>query len=165
MKILGVDPGSTRIGYGIIEDTAGLSCRGYGVLEIAPGDKAAQVAELTARFRALVAEVKPDAAGLEKLYFSKNQKTALRVAESRGVIHALLVESGVPVYECSPAEAKIAATNSGSADKAAVSRMVGRVLRLRRGARYDDATDALAIALATLNHYAYTRSVGRGRTN
>ncbi len=162
MKILGIDPGATRIGYGVIEEADGLRCVGYGVIEIAAASKELQVRELVKRFRALIATARPDAAGLEKLYFSKNQKTALRVAEARGLIHALLVEARVPTYECSPAEAKLAATNYAAADKQAVGRMVSRMLKLGDGSRSDDATDALAIALATLNHYAYTRNVGGG---
>lgn len=153
MRILGIDPGSARIGYGLIECTPEgnrLRALSWGVLEVSPKDTAERMRELADRMASLIAECAPDHVGIEKLFFAKNKKTALAVAEARGVIMAALGRAAVPLVELGPAEIKIAVTNYGLADKQTVAAMVRRILRLEGPTGYDDASDALAAALATV---------------
>ena len=87
MKILGIDPGSTRIGYGLIEKSGGeLKFLKDGLLKINSKDKCERLVDLEKSFLALLKKEKPDWAVMEKLYFVKNQKTGLEVAQSRGVL-------------------------------------------------------------------------------
>ncbi len=151
MKILGIDPGSTRIGYGVI-DAAGsrLSLVTHGTLEIAAAGASDRLHELEARFTALLAQHAIARAGVETLFFSKNKKTALAVAQSRGVILLCLRQHGIPLYECAPATVKQAVTGYGKADKRAVLKMITAILGAGAGqSRHDDASDALAVAIAT----------------
>ena len=154
MRILGIDPGSARIGYGLIECTPeGNEPRAlrWGTLEISPQDASGRMREVGERIAALLRECAPDHAGIEKLFFARNKKTALAVAEARGVILFALGKAGVPCFELGPADIKIAVTNYGLADKRTVAAMVGKILRLREAVGYDDASDALAAALAAIN--------------
>ena len=147
MRILGVDPGSARIGYGLIEKGSSLTLVTYGVLEMRTKTAALRIHELSLSFKKLLRDLAPDLAGIETLYFGKNRKTALQVAESRGVLMLSLAENGVPVKEFRPGDVKLAVTNYGLADKRAVSKMVQKILRVPPLKRYDDASDALAIAI------------------
>lgn len=147
-RILGIDPGSSRIGYGLIEGRGdNWRLLTFGVWELAERNASEKLASLAAYLSAFLKEYTPSRAGLEKLYFSKNRKTALGVAHARGVIALILQTHGVPTIELEPSEIKLAVTGYGRADKRAVARMVERLLGAR-GGRYDDATDALATALA-----------------
>ncbi len=147
MKILGLDPGTTRIGYGLIEKQSGLKLIDYGVIEIESKTETGKIMELGERLGQLINDYQPDWAGVEKLYFAKNQKTALAVSQARGVILYLLMKNQIPIYECRPAEVKKAVTNYGFADKKAVAKMVKIILGISTITGHDDASDALAIAI------------------
>jgi crossover junction endodeoxyribonuclease RuvC len=159
MKILGVDPGSTRIGYGLIEKTGSLSLIRYGVLEMQSKTGPERIHELAHAFRALLVELAPDIAGIETLYFSKNQKTALQVAESRGVLLLGLKEYGLPIREFRPGDVKLAVANYALADKIAVAKMVKKILGVSELVGYDDASDALAIAIAAAHARSWEEKV------
>ena len=149
MRILGIDPGTKRIGYGLIQGVRQPKLLTYGVIEVKSIDEAAALLELSDKFSALLQELKPELAGVERVYFSKNQKTAIPVSQARGVIMVALLGRGVRVREWRPVEVKQAITNYGFADKKAVAKMVARILGVESFTGYDDATDALAIAIAT----------------
>lgn len=141
MIILGIDPGTARIGYGLIEKDGGkLKHIESGLIDL-PVEKSVE---------GLLKRARPDKAGLEKLFFTKNRKTALRVAETRGVILNTLNKGGIPVFEIGPNEVKLAVTGDGRASKGSVARMVGLFLSIE-GKMVDDASDALAIAIAVSN--------------
>lgn len=148
MRILGIDPGISRIGYGCIETEGGPTAISWGVLRMEgiPGHE--QVRRLRMNIEKLLRELCPARAGLEKLYFSRNQKTALRVAEARGIILATLLEARIEVIELEPSAIKIAVTSYGRADKTAVAKMVTALLGIHIAKREDDASDALAAAIA-----------------
>jgi crossover junction endodeoxyribonuclease RuvC len=93
---------------------------------------------------------RPQECSLETLFFSKNVKTAMQVAEARGVLRLALAQAGVPVHEVAPNAVKLALCGDGSAAKAQVGRMVVRLLGLKDLPKPDDAADAAAIALAGL---------------
>jgi crossover junction endodeoxyribonuclease RuvC len=114
----------------------------------------ARLLGLQAAVAGLCARWAPQECSLETLYFSKNVKTAMQVAEARGVLRLSLAQAGVPVHEIAPNAVKLALCGDGSAVKAQVGRMVVRLLGLKALPKPDDAADAAAIALAGLRSRA-----------
>ncbi|MDP3729812.1 MAG: crossover junction endodeoxyribonuclease RuvC [bacterium] len=149
MIIIGIDPGSTRIGYGVIETGSPMRAKDYGVIEIKRKESSLLIKEAARALTELIARHKPTVVGIEKIYFAKNVKTGIEVAQTRGALILTLAEHNIPVHELSPSEVKLAVTNYGLSDKKAVAKMVGLLLNIERVAGYDDASDALAIAIAT----------------
>ena len=153
LRILGIDPGSSRIGFGVIEKKGSkLILIKTGVIEIPKGEAAEKLGILAIEFKKLLTESKPNAIGIEKIFFSKNVKTGIEVAQARGLLLHLSNEYSHPlhaVYEFTPQQVKIATTNYGGADKKSVARMVAMILGVPPLRILDDATDALAIAIAT----------------
>jgi len=148
MRILGIDPGSTRVGYGLIEKSgADLKFINAGILEINSKDKNERLVELEKSFLKLLKKERPDWAIMEKLYFTKNQKTGLEVAQSWGILTLLITKSKIPLLEFTPLEIKRGVTGYGLADKQAVAKMVAKILKIGKIGGYDDATDALAAAI------------------
>lgn len=152
MKILGVDPGSTRVGYGLIKKESGcLEFIKAGLLKISSQDKGERLLELEKSFSRLLKKEKPDLAVLEKLYFVKNMKTALEVAQSRGVLTLTIIKYKIPLLEYTPLEIKQGVTGYGLADKESVAKMVSKILKIGKVSKYDDVTDALAAAILGSN--------------
>ena len=150
MRILGIDPGTSRIGYGLINDRP-LKLIDYGVIEIK--DKTnTKFLTLSEKLEELINKSRPDAAAVEKIYFAKNQKTAIEVAQARGIILLSLLKNKIPVYEYTPQEIKLSVTNYGLADKKAVAKLVKLLLGINELKGYDDASDALAIAITAANY-------------
>ena len=149
VKILGIDPGSSRLGYGLIEKQGSqLRFLKAGTLEIKEHDLNQKLLYLATDFKKLLASSKPHLVVVEKIYFSKNVKTAIEVAQARGVIIFLTMDRQIPVLEISPQQAKSAVTNYGAADKKAVAKMVSILLKRPSLYKLDDTSDALAIAIA-----------------
>lgn len=148
MRILGIDPGFRRIGYGLIEQGREIKIIKYGVIEIKANGGVGRLKELGSALEGLFAQYAPECAGVEQLYFSKNRKTALAVSEARGVILKALSDRNIAVIELNPNTVKKAVTGYGLAGKDAVAKMVKKILRLEDLAGHDDASDALAIAIA-----------------
>lgn len=157
MRILGIDPGTSRIGYGFIE-TDGLKLISYGVIEAKEKTLAEKMVNLSGQLEKLVSDFTPELAAIEKVYFAKNQKTAIDVAQARGAILSLLLQKGISVKEYSPNEVKGNVTGYGLADKKAVAKMVKAILKVADLPGYDDASDALAIAITAANHLRLTRN-------
>ncbi len=149
MRILGIDPGFGRLGVGIIDVTSGQeTCVHSECFETNPkdsfhvrlkliGDKVSEICKTW----------QPQAASVETLFFEKNQKTAMAVAEARGVIVYELLQNNVPVFEYSPLQVKMALTGFGKAEKAQVAFMTEKILHLESKKRLDDELDALALAV------------------
>jgi len=152
MTILGIDPGSTRIGFGVISSNKNLELIDYGVIEVKRKDTADLIQEIADKLSLIIKKYKPDLAGIEKIYFSKNVKTGIEVAQARGAIILEISRYQIPIKEFSPSEIKIAVTNYGLADKKAVSKMVSKILNIEKLKGFDDASDALAIAITTAMH-------------
>lgn len=123
----------------------------YGTLEAKEKDLSGKMATMTRQFRALLKETRPELAAIERLYFAKNQKTALAVAQARGALLSILLENNIQVTEFSPNEVKSQLTGYGLADKKGVAKMVVTILKIELTG-YDDASDALAIAIVAANH-------------
>lgn len=147
MKILGIDPGYTLVGYGVIEDGRALD---FGCLE--PEN---DLSDLHQQIEILISKHKPDALAIEKLFFSKNTKTALRVGEGRGVVLLAAAQNHLPIAEYSPMDVKIAVTGYGQAEKGQVQQMVKTLLKLEKIPKPDDAADALAVAICHENSYRF----------
>jgi len=147
MKILGIDPGTNRIGYGLIEKHGGaLKLLDFGLLEISEKSKK-KFLELAKEIEKLIKAKKPDLASVEKLYFAKNRKTAIEVAEARGIVLLYLLKNGVPFVEYGPSEIKQSVTGYGLNDKKTVAKMVSKILNVGDLKAIDDVTDALAMAI------------------
>jgi len=152
MIILGIDPGSSRIGFGAISLERRLpGLITYGTIDILPKDEHQKLMEAVSRFSALLKEVSPDLMAIEKIYFSKNRKTAIAVAQTRGALIAETQKNNIPVVEYDPSTVKKSVTGYGAADKKAVIKMVGIILK-QNLTGFDDASDALAIALTAAYH-------------
>lgn len=154
MRVLAIDPGYGRCGVAVVERIAGKEELLHSdCIETSPQDdfieRLAVVADACAR---LMEEYTPDAFALEKLYFQKNQKTAMRVAEVRGALIETAARHETPVHEYTPGQVKSAVGGSGNADKRAVATMVRALLHVTKNIRHDDEYDAIAIALTHLAH-------------
>ena len=157
MRVLGIDPGLSRCGYGCL-DAVGAGGRGakavaIGVLRT-PVDAPVpeRLAELQRELRALIAELRPDAVAVEKVFFQSNVRTAIGVAQASGLALAEAVNAGAVVAEYGPNQVKEAVAGWGAAGKDEVGRMVQALLGLDAPLRPADAADAAAIALTHLAH-------------
>lgn len=148
MISLGIDPGTRRIGYGIVRCEGNASdFIAAGILTIKGTDDIAALYETKKGVDRLIKKYRPAVLGVEKLYFAKNQKTAIAVAQARGVILLSGREHKVRIKEYTPNEVKLGVTGYGFADKKAVLKMVRLILGKHDLAVIDDASDALALAL------------------
>lgn len=147
--ILGIDPGYADMGFGAVSAEAGRDrCVRFGSIGTPKGTEGAvRLRAVYQGLQDLIEAVRPTEAAVEKLFFSTNVKTALSVAEARGVILLCLADHAIPVREFSPQEVKIGVCGHGGAEKMQVQEMVMRLLRLREIPKPDDAADALALAL------------------
>lgn len=152
--VLGIDPGLGRMGYAVVSGTL-TSPRliEVGCIETGGPDQGRRLVQLTDALERVLVRHHPSVAAVEQLYFSVNVKTALQVAEARGVVMAQLTRAGMQVIELSPQAVKLAATGQGNADKRQVQKMLCLIFKLKSAPKPDDAADALAVALAGLGHY------------
>ncbi len=158
MKILGLDPGSVRVGYGLIKKEGGkLQLIKAGLLKILSKDNGQRLLELEKSFSGLLFEQNPDLIVLEKIFFMKNLKTAVEVAQSRGVLTLIIAKHKIPLLEFSPTEIKTAATGYGRADKKAVAKMVEKILGIDKIKAVDDVSDALAAAITGANYRPFAK--------
>lgn len=147
MKILGIDPGTTRTGYGVINKDRGLELVECGLID---GEKLGpheRLSLLEKEVRKITKAHKPDIVCVEKLFFTKNTKTASAVSEARGVILLALHREGGRVLEYTPSDIKAVVTGDGRADKQAVKKAVLMTLKIDSVPGPDDVSDALAIAI------------------
>ena len=149
MLILGIDPGYAIIGWGVIRYERGRYMPvDFGAITTPAGMPFNRRLELIYdELTALLSRYTPDAVAVEKLYFQNNQKTAIDVAQARGVTMLALQKQGVPVFEYTPLQVKSAVTGFGQAQKPQVMEMTKRLLRLKVVPKPDDTADALAIAI------------------
>jgi len=149
MKILGVDPGIGRVGWGIIEEEKGiLKAIKFDCFETKVGEKTELRLQQINQFLVNIIDTeKPDCASVEKLFFAANSKTAIVVGEARGAILLSISQAGLPVFSYTPLQVKQALTGYGRADKKQIQYMVMTLLNLKEIPKQDDAADALAIAI------------------
>ena len=149
MRILGIDPKITIVGFGLIESDRGtLRMLQYGAITTPAGlPLAARLAQINRDIEELIGTFRPDEISVEELFFSKNITTGIAVAHARGVILGAAEKKKIPIYEYTPMQVKQAVAGYGLADKKQVMDMTRRLLKLKSVPRPDDAADALAIAL------------------
>lgn len=152
MLVLGIDPGYDRLGLAVIEQK-------NGQLELLYSDcfVTDKKVGFSSRLLAIGEEIErvlmtwsPQVVATEKLFFTVNQKTALMVAESRGVITYLSAKYGLPLAEYTPLEIKTTITGYGSADKKQMIEMIPRLIKIKKSIKHDDESDAIGVALTHL---------------
>lgn len=152
MRILAFDPGYERLGVAVIEKIKGKDTLLYSdcVRTNAALEFAHRLKELGAAAEALIGEWKPGAVALEEVFFEKNQKTAMQVAQVAGMLTYIATASGLPMHQYTPAEVKVAITGYGHSDKTAVAAMVPRLVSIEGKKRLDDEIDAIAVGITCL---------------
>ena len=153
MIILGIDPGTAALGYGIVDRSGGrLRAIDHGCLVTSPDSS---LPERLLAIHALVSDLielhEPAIVAVERLFFSRNAQTAIAVGQARGVILLAAAQHGRPVREATPSEVKSAVAGYGAADKGQVARMVQLVCGMPSLPTPDDAADALAVAICIAN--------------
>lgn len=163
MIILGIDPGYAIVGWGVLRARGGVCVPlASGAINTPAGaDFGARLEQIYREMNIVLARWRPEAAAIEKLYFTNNKTTAIGVAEARGVILLACRQAGCPVYEYTPMQVKQAVTGYGKAKKPQVMEMTRRLLRLKEVPRPDDTADALALAIT---HGQASASALRRRT-
>ena len=151
--ILGLDPGTATVGYGVVVSDGSL------VKHIAHGcivtskdlPMPTRLNQIAKQLRELLRQYKPDIVGVEQLYFAKNVTTAMTVAQARGVLVQTVANLGIPVENYTPLQVKQAITGYGRADKVQMQKMIKMILGLKEVPHPDDAADAVAVAITCAN--------------
>jgi len=148
-KILGIDPGTGIMGWGLIEKNgARIIPLKYGCIKTAVNEeKTVRLLHIYNSLCDIIEKNKPDAVAIEELFFFKNQKTVISVAEARGVAMIVPLKYNIPVFEYTPLQIKQALTGYGRADKKQMQELVRITCGLKSCPKPDDAADALAIAI------------------
>ena len=162
MKILGVDPGTARLGWGVTSGETMISC---GCLETKAGlAEEARLKTLFENLNRLIKKYQPEAVAIEKLFFFKNQTTVISVAQSRGVVLLAAAQNHLPVFSYTPLQIKQAVAGYGRAEKNQVQQMIKSILKLKSLPKPDDAADALAVALTHEFSYKLKRKFNPAST-
>ncbi len=154
MIILGIDPGTATLGYGLIKvEGKNLKALDYGCIITESKEKPCErLKKINNDLTSIIKKYKPNVLAVEKLYFFKNLKTAMPVSQAKGVVLLTAAKKKIPVYEFTPLEVKMAVSGYGRAEKKQVQKMIQAILSLEekpkdKNKRKDDATDALGVAL------------------
>lgn len=150
MRVIGIDPGLATVGIGVLDVISPNELRNpdWCTIETKAGVPASErLREIHADLSEFLRKAKPTSAVLERLFLTKNERTAMDVAQARGVILLTLAEHGIPVLEPTPLELKAAITGDGHADKIQIQTMLMRMFHLPNPPKPDDAADALALAV------------------
>jgi crossover junction endodeoxyribonuclease RuvC len=149
MKVLGIDPGSRRCGYGVISREGGrLTVMESGVLVPGPRPMAERLALLLTGLGDVIARTTPDEVSIEQIFAGISPRSALALGQARGVALAVAAKAGLPVFEYQPSEVKLAFTGSGRAGKDQMMRTAAALFGLE--AHYSDEADAVALAVCHL---------------
>ena len=165
MIILGIDPGYAIVGVGIVE-YKGNKFRPIAYDAITTHAKYATTLRLKTIYDDInfcLEKYKPDAVAIEELFFNNNAKTAIAVAQARGVLVVSATNRGIPVYEYTPLQIKQAVAGYGKADKRQVQQMVKMLLNLDAIPKPDDAADALAVAICHAHSSRMNEELGTNR--
>ena len=149
MRILGIDPGIATIGFGLVEtNRASVHMLTYGAITTPAGlPLSKRLLQISMDMEELIRQTNPDVISIEELFFNNNITTGIAVAHGRGVILCAAEKCGIPLFEYTPSQVKLAVTGYGKAQKLQVMDMTRRLLKLKAVPRPDDAADALALAL------------------
>ncbi|HVZ58406.1 MAG TPA: crossover junction endodeoxyribonuclease RuvC [Patescibacteria group bacterium] len=158
MRILGIDPGLGRLGWGIVEEKGStVKAVAFDCIETPPKTPdPKRLLQIHKELLRLIRQYQPSIVAVEELFFSRNVTTAFMVGQARGVVLLASAEADLPVVTHSPNQVKLAVTGYGKADKKQIAQMVKVILCLQQLPRLDDTTDALAIALTEV----FSRKMG-----
>lgn len=161
MRILGIDPGTATTGFSIVESIKGkITVLDYGCIRTAAGlPKNIRLQQIAEDLTTIIKKWQPQAGSIEKLFFKKNIKTAMAVAEARGVVIQKFTENGLDFHEFTPLEIKLAVCGYGKADKRMVQQMLKIMLKMSHIPKPDDAADAIAAAICLANSLAFKNSI------
>jgi len=154
MLVVGIDPGTATTGYGFVRETQdrSLEAVAYGVISTPPSlPMPERLVQIYQELTGLLTLHRPQSGAVEKLFFQRNVKTAITVAQGRGVELLALAQAGLPIREYTPMEIKQAVAGYGGADKQQIQQMVRVLLNLEDIPRPDDAADALAVAICHIH--------------
>ena len=159
MRVLGIDCGTERTGYGLIEsDGRSHHMIAAGAIRTTPRDPLEQrLLRIAEGLREVIRQHGPQAAAVEEVFYSLNVKTALKLSHARGVALLAIAEAGLPLGEYSPLEIKTSVVGYGRAEKQQVRLMVHSLLRLRTEIESEDACDAIAVAICHATHQSSLR--------
>ncbi len=161
MRILGIDPGLAIVGYSVLDinkDENILETSGSIQTDKSNTD-AQRLLEIEADMQTIIDMYKPDVASIEKLFYFKNQKTVIPVAEARGVILSVLQKNEIPIFEYTPIEVKQVITGYGRATKEEVAKIVEMSIKYKKLPKLDDTLDSIAIALCYSRNNIFTGRV------
>jgi len=150
MRILGIDPGTGILGFGVIDvdKSSKMSLVDAGVIRTpVHEDDSVRLLTIFNELKSIIAEFKPEVMSVEKLFFARNVTTAMTVSQARGVVLLLGMQHDLELYEYTPMQIKQAVTGYGRADKKQIQEMVRVLLQLKEIPKPDDAADALAAAI------------------
>lgn len=157
--ILGIDPGLASTGYGVIRCSGSrFRCLAHGTVRTSPRDGMGErLVQIHQGIMDVIKTYEPEEAGIETVYFSKNSKSAIPVAQARGVVLYTLASQGVPFAEYTPLELKQAVVGNGRAEKLQVQQLIKMIFNLAELPRPDHASDALAAAFCHANFSGFRR--------
>jgi len=165
-RLIGIDPGTQVAGWGIVEPQGGQLCMvACGALKGGGAKKpmSHRLRVIFEQLEAILAEHRPDAAGLEETFAGQNPKSAIAMGQGRGVALLALARAGIPVLGLSPNEIKKAVTGQGHAGKGLVAKMVCARLNLKKVPEPNDITDALAAAIALAHRLPHQKTIGKAK--
>lgn len=153
MRILGIDPGTATTGWAIVEENKGcVDPVAYGHISTSSKNSVSdRLKEVADDLEKIIRKYDPQEAAVEDIFFFKNQKTAVKVSQSRGAILLTLEKKSVKIFSYTPLQVKQSITGYGRAEKKQIQIMVKNILKLKRIPKPDDTADAIAIALCHLN--------------
>ncbi|HEX9653603.1 MAG TPA: crossover junction endodeoxyribonuclease RuvC [bacterium] len=153
MRILGVDPGTVVLGYGVVEkNSSGSQAVDFGCLRLSSREPfAARLKKIYDEVCRIILQYQPNQFAIEDIFFAENVKTALKSGHARGVAILAAVNHQIPTAEYSPREIKLSIVGNGAASKQQVQKMVQQILKLPEAPQPLDASDALAVALCHLH--------------
>lgn len=155
VKILGIDPGIARCGWGILlVESSKLKVQSYGCVETSKNtDSQDRLVYVYQEVIKIIKKYKPDVLAIEELFFNTNAKTAFTVGQARGVVLLASAKQNIPVVTYTPLQVKMAVTGYGRAEKTQIGQMVKVLLKLKEIPKPDDVVDAIAVALT----HAFTK--------
>lgn len=162
--ILGIDPGTARMGYGVIRhDPVNTECLTYGVISTPAGiEQHLRLKDIYQELTTLIQKYNPAVVAIEDIFYAKNKKTVIAVAQARGIALLAAAQNHKTTYSFTPLQIKQAVTSYGQADKKQVQHMVQKLLKLAEMPKPDDAADALAIALCCAHSLPLLSARGAG---
>ncbi len=151
-RILGIDLGTSKMGFGVIEGEQNMRALEYGIVSTKKDlSQSERISDLYDNINDLIRKWRPNYIAIEEIFFIKNKKTAIEVASARGITLLAAEKSNIAPFLFTPLQVKQAVTGFGRADKKQVQEMVKRLLKMEKEPRPDDAADALAVAICCAN--------------